>query len=101
MAGVFCLLASLVLLSPGVRTVRAEAGEEALVSVAPALDARAAAASVPEPVRVEVARDPNEPVAPSRAVVAGPQVAPGVVVLNTRGYNYGPRQREIDPGAMR
>ena len=31
---------------------------------------------------------------------AGTEVEPGVIVLNTRGYNYGPSPSELDPAAL-
>ncbi len=80
--GLLCVVATLVLTS-GVNAVRAEDGEEALMSVDPALvearDARRAQPSAPAAV-------PEEP---------------QVIFLNTRGYNYGPPPGEIDPAAIR
>ena len=80
--GLLCVVATLVLTS-GVNTVRAEDAAEALMSVDPAL---------------VLAREANraEPPAPT-AVPAEPEV----IILNTRGFNYGPPPGEIDPSAIR
>ena len=98
--GAACLVATLSLLSPGVRLVRAE--DEALMSVDPGLAAaaeRAAAAPVAAPAYpvvpgsdVETARRPGVP---------GIESQPGVVVLNTRGFNYGPPPTPLSPEALR
>jgi hypothetical protein len=98
-AGLFCLAASLLLSSTGVRAVRAEGAEEALMSIDPKLEARLE----PSP--------PAQPAPPPRVVTPPPEVEhrpgepavetqPGVIVLNTRGYNYGPPAGEIDPAAL-
>ena len=82
----------------GVRTVRAEDGAQALMSVDPALVAKEPA-NVEGPPVAPVA----EPTAPDEAVrpgSAGTEVQPGVIVLNTRGYNYGPSPSELDPAAL-
>lgn len=94
--GFVCLIASLLLMSLGVRTARADG--EALKSV--------------DPVRVEaerqkaVAKPAPAPPPPPDASAQKPglpaiEVQPGVIVLNTRGYNYGPPPSAIDPAAMR
>ena len=103
-AGLVCLAASLLLSSTGVRTVRAEGSEEApkeaLMSIDPELEARleASPAARPAPVapiagtpRPEVEHRPGEP---------SVERQPGIIVLNTRGYNYGPASGEIDPAAL-
>ena len=80
--GLLCVVATLVLTS-GVNAVRAEDADEALMSVDPAL---------------AEAREANraEPPAPT----AAPE-EPEVIILNTRGFNYGPPPGEIDPSAIR
>ena len=86
--GMLSVLATLALLSPGVRIVRAESPPAALMSIDPALMNSA-----------EVVADPVEraDAKPGRPAV---ERQPGVIVLNTRGYNYGPPVGEVDPRAM-
>lgn len=99
-AGLLCLIATVVLSSGGVSAVRAE-GEAALMSVDPVLEARLDGAAPPAPVPAAPPTPPT--VAPGeepRAGLPGVEVAPGVIVLNTRGYNYGPPVGEIDRAAM-
>lgn len=80
--GAFCVAATL-LLTSGVEIVRAEAPEETLMSVDPALVAEAE-------------------VAPEAAPAPAPAAeAPRIVHLNTRGFNYGPPPGEVDPSALR
>ena len=95
-AGLLCLAASLLLSSTGVRTVRAEDGGHASMSVDPKLEARLETSppvpppptqTPPPPVELQ----PGEP---------GVETLPGVIVLNTRGYNYGPPIGELDPAAL-
>jgi hypothetical protein len=126
-AGTACVVAALALLSPGVRTGRAD--DETLMSVDPALVAAAeraarssdpmatpppafpapALAAVPSPtptavpsaaaaypfVPAEDVRNANRPGVP------GIEIEPGVVVLNTRGFNYGPPPTPLSPEALR
>ena len=102
------------MLSTGVHVVRAD--EAALMSVDPALVAAAERAAPPDPARAA----PREalpaplPAAPainpfvsaeevdkaSRPGVPGIEIQPGVVVLNTRGYNYGPPPAALTPEAL-
>lgn len=114
--GLVCLMASLSLLSPGVRAVRAD--DAALMSVDPELVAAAARAGRPEaspapalvapreaaPAPAAPASNPFVPVAEaeraSRPGVSGVEIQPGVVVLNTRGYNYGPPPTPLTPEAL-
>jgi hypothetical protein len=92
--GFVCLIASLLLMSLGVRTARADG--EALRSVDPvrveAERQKAVAKSAPVPVPAPSAQRPGVPAI---------EAQPGVIVLNTRGYNYGPPPAAIDPAAMR
>lgn len=126
-AGAACVVAALALLSPGVRTGRAE--DETLMSVDPGLVAaaeRAAAASDPiatpppaSPAPALVTDPSPTPTAvPSTAAaysfapavdgqnanrpgVPGIEIEPGVIVLNTRGFNYGPPPTPLSPEALR
>ncbi len=130
-AGTACVIAALALLSPGVRTVRAD--DEPLMSIDPALAAAAARAAeqaeaipaaptraatpraaMPTPPAA-VAGSPASPTAPatfptvhvddvanaSRPGVSGIEIQPGVVVLNTRGFNYGPPPTPLTPEALK
>lgn len=118
--GAVCLVAALALLSPGVRVVRAEG--DAAMSVDPALVAAAkraaengnapAAPSAPAAVEAGKAAAPAAPVAfptvhvddvenASRPGVSAIEIQPGVVVLNTRGFNYGPPPTPLAPEAMK
>jgi hypothetical protein len=104
--GTACVVATLALLSPGVRVVRAE--DEALMSVDPELVA-AAEGPVPSPSPTVVPSAPAAyPIVPasdvanaSRPGVPGIEIQPGVVVLNTRGFNYGPPPTPLAPEALR
>jgi hypothetical protein len=83
--GSLCLLATLLLLSPGVRAVRAADGDTATVAPGPVcssqpVEARAGVAALP-PQRIE------------RAMPASDRV----VVLNTSGYNFAPSGRRTPP----
>jgi hypothetical protein len=118
-AGRACVLATLALLSPGVHVARAGDARPAPATVAPAarpavqpLQSAVATPALPAPAAVAPARPPSG--APSspfvhvddvenarRPGVSGVEVAPGVVVLNTRGFNYGPPPTPIAPEAMR
>jgi hypothetical protein len=114
--GLVCLMATLSLLSPGVHAVRAD--DAPLMSVDPALVAAAERSghpeAAPEPARTPPSEDAPAPAAPasnpfvsaaetdraSRPGVSGIEVQPGVVVLNTRGYNYGPPPTPLTPEAL-
>lgn len=114
--GLACLMATISLLSPGVDVVRAD--DAALMSVDPALVAAAERAARPEagadPAQAKPGEAPAAPAAPatnpfvsvedtdkaSRAGVSGIEIQPGVVVLNTRGYNYGPPPTPLTPEAL-
>lgn len=94
--GALSLLATLLLISPGVRAVRAEDGELRVNGVDPALEAElevAAPAPVPPAAPKSVAPSPS----PDAAVADLPS---DVRVLNTRGYNYGPPPGGVDPRSM-
>ncbi|MFO0689340.1 MAG: hypothetical protein U0900_11590 [Myxococcota bacterium] len=101
LAGTVCVVASFALLSPGVRIARAGEGTpppaaEAVAdpAVGPAAEPDAAPKASPfvKAEDTEAARRPG---------VSGIEVSPGVIVLNTRGYNYGPPPTPIAPEAMR
>lgn len=111
--GLACLMATISLLSPGVDVVRAD--EAALMSVDPALVTAAERAARPETGADPARATPDEaPAAPasnpfvsvedadkaSRPGVSGIEIQPGIVVLNTRGYNYGPPPTPLTPEAL-
>jgi hypothetical protein len=90
--GAICLGASLLLMSPGVATVRAESGS---ADSNPELEP---APKVPAPpIRVEPARVDGEIESAPRAERRSPSPARDGIVLNTRGYNYGPDRPTIQP----
>lgn len=115
--GLACVIATLALLSPGVRIVRAE--DEAPMSVDPGLVAAAEraqgapalpspAAPGPAPAAAPAPTAGTWPIVPASDVenarrpgVPGIEVQPGVVVLNTRGFNYGPPPTPLAPEALR
>lgn len=112
--GVLCVLATFLLMSTGVQAVRAEGGEDAVRSVDPVLEAQLGRApdvsptaprpTAPNPSAPRAAIPTAQPnpvqAAPERPGTPGTEVAPGVIVFNTRGYNYGAPQGEIEAGAM-
>lgn len=89
--GLICLAMTLLLLPAGVRIVRADDEAAGRASVTPALptppvsDQATPQQSVVAPV-VEI----NEAKEALRRGGAGTEGEPGVIVLNTRGFNYGP-----------
>ena len=89
--GTFCLVVSFLLWSPGVRTVRA-GDDPPPASPGSASQDTASVAVVParSDGRIEMAPRVPDP----RAEAIG-----GVVVLNTRGYNYGPNRPTVRPQA--
>lgn len=106
--GLFCVAATFLLAAPGVRIARAEdrparpaASPTAAPSSAPTLSAAPPPAPAPSEAPkaspfvkaedVEQARRPG---------VSGIETAPGIVVLNTRGYNYGPPPTPLAPEAL-
>jgi len=99
-----CLVASLLLLSTGVRAVRAgDDDPAAFVSTDPVLvealerDGTEVPPAAPSPSPRPTA-SPREGERTPRAGGPAQRTAPGVVVLNTRGYNYGPRTpTPLDP----
>lgn len=114
--GLACLIASVLLMSTGVRTVKA--GDEDMMSVDPqrveaerqkvAAEAAVAAKADANAAAPPLAKTANEAgekrqKAQEKLVpgMPGIEVQPGVIVLNTRGYNYGPPPAAIDPAAMR
>lgn len=93
--GLVCLVLTLVLLSSGVQVAQAENSEETLRSVDPAL---VAGLSAPTPLPTGVKVQPAAEILPGTPAI---EVQPGIIVLNTRGYNFGPPPGEIDIQAMR
>ena len=98
--GLLCLATTLALLPAGVRTVWAEPEGESLVSVDPLLEASETATAEQPP-----AAPVDKPVVDSedlrRPGLSSVQTRSGVVVLNTRGYNYGPPSSTRDIEAIR
>ncbi len=93
--GLGCLVLTFVLLSSGVRVAQAENSEETLRSVDPAL---VAGLPTPTPLPTGIKVEPGGKILPGTPAV---EVQPGIIVLNTRGYNFGPPPGEIDIQAMR
>lgn len=95
-AGVLCVVATVVLTSAGVRTVRAEGGPGTLMSVDPELEAKVeappSAPALPAPTPAPAPASPATPGAPSDS---------GIIVLNTQGYNYGPPPGQLEREALR
>jgi hypothetical protein len=94
-AGLFCLTATLLLLSAGVRTVRAEDGAQVSKSVNPTPTSSESDIVEPPPIapmnpagKVDEADRPGRPRS---------EVRPEFVPLNTRGYNYGPPPAAVAP----
>ncbi len=79
--GCLCLLAALLLMSPGVRAVRAADGDSAVVAPGPVCSSR------PVQPRAGVAALPPQRI--EREIAASDRI----VVLNTRGYNFAPGGR--------
>lgn len=121
------VLAAFALFSPGVSLVRAD--DDAPMSVDPGLAAvqtppQKSAAVAPAPAQKVADPAPSSPTAtptatdPSKSApsqpfvqvddlenarrpgVSGIEIQPGVVVLNTRGYNYGPPPTPLEPEAL-
>lgn len=105
--GFACLIACLLLMSFGVRTVQAD--DASLMSVDPArveAERQKMAKQASETQKAAPAALPAAPAAPReiKAPESGRpavEIQPGVVVLNTRGFNYGPPPEAMDPAAMR
>ena len=109
--GLFCLAATLILSSGGVRAVRAEEGD-GIRSIDPALTAAQEARAVRGPKAAKPSLvdanavappkpDSTDPAALDRAGINAVEVSPGIIVLNTDGYNYGPPAGDVDPAAAR
>lgn len=98
LAGVLCLGMSFALLPAGVNAVRAEDGTEKLMSVDPLLVNTGPDVQIPSPA--EAAPDSAAGTDGTRPGVSAEEMPIGAIVLNTRGYNYGPPPAEIDPAAM-
>lgn len=112
-AGMLCVVAAFALLSPGVKVVRAGGTEpatraEPTRAAPPPPPGAAPAAPAPRPASSPAAgAAPASPFVQAADVenarrpgVSGIETAPGVVVLNTRGYNYGPPPTPIEPEAL-
>lgn len=106
-SGSVCLLATLLLLPMGVRAVRADPPEAPLMSVDPKLvEAQAEARTGPETAAEFVAPGPvpaaPQPAGPGALQPGAPgvEIRPGVVLLNTQGYNAVPDMQELDPAAL-
>ncbi|MEZ4334675.1 MAG: hypothetical protein R3F35_23200 [Myxococcota bacterium] len=113
--GLLCVVGTFALLSPGVRIVRAADERESRADeVATAVHPQAGPMSrmsepVPPPVpEAPPAASPASPFVRAEDVenarrpgVSGIETSPGVVVLNTRGYNYGPPPTPLEPEALR
>ena len=91
-SGLAALVACFGLLSPGVRVVQAD-------EPAPAAEAAPAAEPAPEVVIVPAQRDGEIEVLP-RFDAPSEEERAGVLVLNTRGYNYGPERPTVRPEAV-
>jgi hypothetical protein len=96
--GVFCVLGTLLLLSSGVKVVRAEGGLELPASDMP-LPEPAPHLMVPPaaPMPIVPSVGPKAGIVPENPVVPVEEMQPDVIVLNNRGYNYGPRRPQADP----
>ena len=94
MLGALCVLLTLLLTSGGVQAVRAESEVAPPVSAVPA-----PAEGVPPaaPMPSVPSTSPMPGVISENPVVPVEEHLPGVIVLNTRGYNYGPKRPQIDP----
>ncbi|MBK7949510.1 MAG: hypothetical protein IPK00_12400 [Deltaproteobacteria bacterium] len=110
-AGALCVVASLSLSSPGVRIARAEDRSAPATANAtapsPAPASGPAASPVAPPASPPSAAPKASPFVKAEDVeearrpgVSGIETAPGVVVLNTRGYNYGPPPTPLAPEAL-
>lgn len=99
--GSVCLLAMLLLLPMGVRSVRADSADAQLMSVDPEL-VEAQAEARPEPVAPGPVPAAPPPASPGALPPGAPgvEIRPGVVLLNTQGYNVVPDMQELDPAAL-
>ena len=87
-AGLICLAMTLLLLPAGVRIVRADDEAEGRASVTPTPPASEDA--TPQKPVVAPVIEIDEAKEALRRGSAGTEGEPGVIVLNTRGFNYGP-----------
>jgi hypothetical protein len=87
-AGLICLAMTLLLLPAGVRIVRADDEAEGRASVTPTPTASEDA--TPQKPVVAPVIEIDEAKEALRRGSAGTEGEPGVIVLNTRGFNYGP-----------
>lgn len=99
LAGALAVVAAFALLSPGVRIARADeaAAPVAAPAASPAPGATSADPATPgrlPTVRVDDVENAKRPGVPAI------EVQPGVVVLNTRGFNYGPPPTPLAPEAL-
>ena len=98
-AGLICLAGTLFLLPAGVRIVRADDASTGPVCEDPALSPSPSVASEKPVVALPVTKvgEAPETLQPG---AAGSEVEAEVVVLNTRGFNYGPPPANPDPAAL-
>lgn len=98
-AGLICLAMTLLLWPAGVRSVRADDESKEAVSEDLALPPSRVATSEKSAVVLPVTKvgDAQEMLRPDGA---GSQDQDGVVVLNTRGFNYGPSPANLAPVAV-
>ena len=95
LTGALVVLAAFALLSPGVRIARAgEPVAPASPSASPSATAPAGAAPVLPTVKVDDVENAKRPGVPAI------EIQPGVIVLNTRGFNYGPPPTPLEPEAL-
>ena len=98
LVGFSCLTATLLLMPMGVRIVRAEDGVPVRMSVEP------------EPTSIEPILSASPTVLPViklgdgpdalRPGIAGIEIEPGIILLNTNGYNYPSAAAGLDPAAL-
>ncbi len=98
LVGLACLAMTVLLLPAGVRIVRAEDEVPARISVAPG-PAITESNPLQGPTVLPIIRA-GDGIEALRPGVAGIEVAPGVILLNTTGYNYPALSAELDPAAL-
>jgi hypothetical protein len=99
-AGLVCLAMSLLLMPAGVRIVRAHDEVKEPISADPSPQTgRAHEFGGGPPTAAVVGADAAEQ-APRRGSVGTTEGQTGVVVLNTRGYNYGPPSAKPEPASI-
>lgn len=98
-AGLICLAMTLFLLPGGVRVVRADDASAGPVCEDPALSPGPSAASEKPVIALPLAKAGEAPET-RQPGAAGSEGPAGVVVLNTRGFNYGPPPSDPGPAAL-